>query len=407
MGEDMKNATTDILRRFRTLRVINATGTVTRLGGSLIHPEVIAAMAEAAQSSVDIGALQGYASEVISAHTGAEAGIVTCGAMAGLLVGAAACMTRMDLQKMSQLPDTTGMRNEFIIARSHRNSFDRGVRAAGARLMEVGLPDRFNGCGPRDTEVWEFESAISERTAGVLYLAREGSRPDLASVVRLAHRAEIPVLVDAAAELPPSRNLRRFIEEGADLVVFSGGKALGGPSGSGILCGRRDLVGSAFLQSIDMGGYSDWQPPAQLIDTGTLRGLPRHGIGRAGKVGKESIVGLLAALTRFVHEDEGSKSQRLKSIAAVLTDALGDVPGIKATLVEVPGYAGQFRVEVAVTTGTRASSASELAARLRNNATPVHVEATNADKGVLTLSPTCLSSEDVVIIRAAFERALR
>ncbi len=104
----------------------------------------------------------------------------------------------------------------------------------------------------RDTEAWEIAGAIGERTAGILYLARSDSRPPLAAVVRVAHAANIPVLVDAAAELPPASNLRRFIDEGADLVVFSGGKGIGGPSASGILCGRRRLVASALLQQLDL-----------------------------------------------------------------------------------------------------------------------------------------------------------
>jgi len=213
----------DILERFGFARVINATGTVTRLGASPMHPEVVAAMAAAAQCSVDIADLQARACAVIAQYTGAEAGIVTSGAMGGLLVGTAACIAGLDAVKMARLPDTEGMRNEFIVSRSHRNSYDHGVRAAGARLVEVGLPDRLTGCGVRDTEAWEFESAIGDRTAGILYLARANARPDLAAVVRVAHAAKIPVLVDAAAELPPAANLRRFIDDGADLVAFSGG----------------------------------------------------------------------------------------------------------------------------------------------------------------------------------------
>jgi D-glucosaminate-6-phosphate ammonia-lyase len=244
-----RNAVTDIFGRFGAARVINATGTVTRLGASLMDAEVIAAMAAAARCSVDIAELQGRASAVISACTGAEAGIVTSGAMAGLLVGAAACMAGLDPVKMGQLPDTLGMRNEFIVSRSHRNSYDHGVRAAGARLIEVGLPDRLTGCGVRDTEAWEFGSAIGERTAGILYLARKDSRPELGAVVRVAHAANIPVLVDAAAELPPSSNLRRFVDDGADLVAFSGGKGIGGPSASGIIWITCPKIGSQLRSS--------------------------------------------------------------------------------------------------------------------------------------------------------------
>ena len=226
---------TDIVGWLQLVPVINATGTVTRLGASPIDAGVIAAMSAASQLCVDMAELQARASRIISQCTGAEAGIVTAGAMAGLLAGAAACIAGLDPIKMAKLPDTDGMRNEFIVARSHRNSYDHGVRAAGARLVEVGLPDRLTACGVRDTEAWEIASAIGERTAGILYLASSDSRPALEQVVRVAHAARLPVLVDAAAQLPPAHNLKRFIEAGADLVVFSGGKSIGGPSASGIL----------------------------------------------------------------------------------------------------------------------------------------------------------------------------
>src|SRR6202044_1672727 len=150
-----------------------------------------------------------------------------------------------------------------------------------------------------------------ERTAGILYLARGNPRPALSAIVKIAHAARTPVLVDAADELPPRSNLRRFIEAGADLVVFSGGKGIGGPSASGILCGRRDLVASALLQQLDLDYlYDDWQPPARLIDKRDFAGVPRHGIGRACKVGKEQIAGLLTALARFSREDDAARNRR-------------------------------------------------------------------------------------------------
>ncbi len=391
----------DILARFGVTRVINAAGTVTRLGASRIHPEVIEAMNAAAQSSVDIGVLQGRACELISEYTGAAAGIVTSGAMGGLLVGTAACLAGLDPNKMARLPDTSGMRNEFVVPRSHRNSYDHGVRAAGARLIEVGLPDRLTACGVRDTEAWEIESAITERTAGVLYLARSDARPTLPEVVRVAQSARVPVLVDAAAELPPASNLRRFIEEGADLVAFSGGKGLGGPSASGILCGRRDLVGSALLQQLDLDYlYSDWQPPPQLIDKRDLPGVPRHGIGRGCKVGKEQIVGLLAALMRFAQETDTARTQRFAAIADSLVAALRELPALEVRGVCDGAHGGLPLVEV------RILDAIALAARLRAGTPSVHVDSTNADEGVLVLVPTCLSEDDVPILGAAFSAAL-
>ena len=153
---------------------------------------------------------------------------------------------------MARLPDTTGMKNEVIVVRSQRNFYDHAVRAVGVRLVEVGLPDRYAGAGVRDAEAWEIADAITDQTAAVFYVADSAAQPPLAEVVTVAHAAGIPVIVDAAAQLPPQGNLRRFIEEGADLVAFSGGKAINGPQGTGILCGRRDLVMAAALQHLDL-----------------------------------------------------------------------------------------------------------------------------------------------------------
>ncbi len=394
---------TDIIDRLQLVPVINATGTVTRLGASPMASEVIAAMVAAAPLSVDMAELQARASRIIAQCTGAEAGIVTAGAMAGLLAGAAACMAGLDPVKMAKLPDTDGMRNEFIVARSHRNSYDHGVRAAGARLVEVGLPDRLTACGVRDTEAWEFASAIGERTAGILYLARSDSRPALEEVARVAHAARLPVLVDAAAELPPAANLRRFIEAGADLVVFSGGKSIGGPSASGILCGRRPLVASALLQQLDLDYlYEDWNPPAELIDKSDFPGVPRHGIARSCKVGKEQVVGLLSALTRFAQDDDGARNRRFAAITEALCVALRRVPGLQVRATQDAGHADLPLVAVDLAP----PAAARVAARLRASSPAIHVDATLADGGTLVLVPTCLKIGDVEPIAVGFENAL-
>ena len=395
----------DLAARLQSARVINATGTVTRLGASPIDARVVSAMAEAAQSSMDIAELQAQASLIIARCTGAEAGIVTSGAMAGLLVGAAACIAGFDPARMARLPDSEGMPNEFIVPRSHRNSYDHGVRAAGARLVEVGLPDRLTTCGVRDTEAWEIDSAIGGRTAGILYLAGAESRPPLEEVVRVGREAGVPVLVDAAAQLPPAQNLRHFIEAGADLVVFSGGKGIGGPSASGILCGRRRLIASALLQQLDLDYlYEDWQPPAGLIDKREFRGVPRHGIGRACKVGKEQIVGLLVALCAFAEEDDGARNRRLAVIADGLFEALRSLPLVEVRRTCDCARADMPLVEVVLSPG--GPSAALIAARLRTGTPAVHVDTTNADRGVLLLAPTCLSAPHVSLIAAAFKAAL-
>jgi D-glucosaminate-6-phosphate ammonia-lyase len=384
--------------------IINAAGSVTHLSASPIAADIARAMAAVAQSSIDIADAQGRASDLIAELTGAEAGIVTSGASAGLLLGAAACLAGLDAGAMDRLPDTSGMRNEFIVPRSHRNSYDHAVRAAGGRFVEAGVADRIVGVGVRDTEGWEIEGAITARTAGLFYVARPDSRPALSEVAAIARRSRLPLLVDAAAELPPQGNLRRFIDEGADLVVFSGGKAIGGPMASGILCGRRSLIASALLQQLDLDfEFDSWQPPASLIDKHELKCVPRNGIGRSCKVGKEQIVGLLLALKAFAGTPDAVREERLTLVAQSLFEALRMEPRLQARVISDDENRGVPRVEI------RAAGldAQELAHRLRAGTPSVRVDASRARSGVLLLIPTCLSLEDAAPIARAFAHALR
>jgi D-glucosaminate-6-phosphate ammonia-lyase len=384
--------------------IINAAGSVTHLSASPIAADIACAMTAAAQTSIDIADAQAHASALIAKHTGAEAGIVTSGASAGLLLGAAACLAGLDAGAMDRLPDTARMRNEFIVPRSHRNSYDHAVRAAGGHFVEVGVADWIVGVGVRDTEDWELEGAISDRTAGFFYVARPQSRPALSVVAAIARRNRLPLLVDAAAELPPKANLRRFIDEGADLVVFSGGKALGGPMASGILCGRRSLIVSALLQQLDLDfEFESWQPPAALIDKHELRCVPRNGIGRSCKVGKEQIVGLLLALEAFASTSDEARAERQTRVAQALLEALRAQPRLNARVVEDAEGRGVPRVEI------RAAGvdAQELADRLRAGSPSVRVDTSRARTGALLLIPTCLDMADAAPIAIAFAQALR
>src|SRR5438445_5346669 len=192
----------NIFEQIGVAPVINAAGPVTRLSGGIMAGAVAQAMAEATQHCVDMTELQACASEIIAAATGAEAGYVTSGAAAGLLLGAAACMTGLNPGRMARLPVTAGMKNEAVMVRSQRNFYDHAVRTTGATIVEVGLPDRYAGAGIRDAEEWEIADAIGDSTACVLYVAGPQARPSLPDVVRVAHAAGVPVLVDPAAQLP-------------------------------------------------------------------------------------------------------------------------------------------------------------------------------------------------------------
>ncbi len=245
----------NLLKQYSLQPVINASGSVTRLGGAPMSQAVIDAMAEMAQHTVPLDELQGIACRAIVSATHTEAGLITAGAAAGLTLGTAGILTGWDRSRMESLPDTAGFANEFVVSREHRSGYDHAVRAAGAKLIEVGFNDIVSGAGVRRTEIWEYEAAFRESTAGVLYVLGPGSVPPLPLVVDVAHKHNLPVLVDAAGELPPRANLTEITATGADLVVFSGGKSIRGPQSSGILAGRRDLVGSAFVQMMDLDEY--------------------------------------------------------------------------------------------------------------------------------------------------------
>jgi L-seryl-tRNA(Ser) seleniumtransferase len=381
--------------------IVNAKGTATRLSGGPMRPEVAAAMAEAAGACVDMAELQAAASRTIAETTGAEAGLVTAGAAAGLLLGTAACLTGLDPAAMGRLPYTTGLKDEVIVARSQRNAYDHAVRAAGARLVEVGLPDRVGGAGVRDAEAWEIEAAIGERTAAVLWVAGPKAVPPLAEVVRVAHRHGLPVLVDAAAQLPPAANLRRFTALGADLVAFSGGKGLGGPQASGILCGRRDLIMAAALQMLDMDAWPEqFRPPASFIDTSRLPGLPRHGIGRSCKVGKEQVVGLLTALRLFVEADAGRRREGWLDRAQRIAAGLADLPGLAARVRD----AGEIpEVEVQVADGVEARA---LALALERQQPSIRLDWEEIGDGRLLVSPICLRDGEEAAVVDGFRRGL-
>ena len=390
---------TNIYGKLGVQTIINASGPSTRLSGSIMPPEVSEAMREASEYCVDIAELQARASEVIAEITGAEAGYVTSGAAAGLLLGTAACVAGLDPGKMNRLPDTSGMKNEVIISRIQRNFYDHAIRSVGIRLVEVGLADRFAGAGVRDTEAWEIEDAITDRTAAVCYVANPHALPLLPEVVEVAHAHGVPVIVDAAGQLPPASNLQRFISEGADLVAFSGGKTIRGPQSSGILAGKRDLIMSVALQHLDQDIYFDqWTPPSSLIDKDRLPGAPQHGIGRPCKVGKEEIAGILTALKLFVEEPEEDRYQRWQSLIDQVVDALQDIPGTEVAALSDRRRSDIPMAQLTLNEEPLGLSALDLVIRLQNGTPGIHANPSRSSEGIVLFGPACLKEGEPEII---------
>lgn len=265
----------DVYEQLGVKKLINAYGPVTKVGGSLMPSEVIEVMAKANKAFVDIDELQERVGERIAELVGVEAAIVTAGAAAGLAVAAAACMAGANSVRAKQLPDTCGMSDEIVILRSHRIHYDQAVRVSGARFVEVGFNDW--------TTIEDIEPFVTESTAAVLYVAKfetaMGSVP-LQQIIEMAKSRDVPVIVDAADELPPASNLHRFIDMGADLALFSGGKDLRGPQASGLVLGKKALIRACAYHN-----------------------CPNYGIGRPMKVAKESIVGLVKAVELYIQQD--------------------------------------------------------------------------------------------------------
>jgi L-seryl-tRNA(Ser) seleniumtransferase len=282
-------------------RVINAWGTLTRVGGSLMPPEVLDAMTGAAGAYVDLDELHVRAGEHLARALAVPAAFVTSGAAAGLALAAAACIAGDDAARMAALPDTAGLPHVIAMHRAQRNRYDQCLRVPGAAIREFGGADQ--------TEPWELEAALGPDVAAIFYVAEyanaRGSLP-FETVVRIAAARGLPVIVDAAAELPPVENLWDFVRRGAALVVFSGGKDLRGPQASGLVLGRADLVRACRANS-----------------------SPNQRIGRPMKAGKEEIVGLVAAVDRYLALDHAARMARWEDQVAAIVSAFEGVPSVR------------------------------------------------------------------------------
>jgi L-seryl-tRNA(Ser) seleniumtransferase len=386
----------DIYDELGVPTVINATGTKTRISGSLIREEAVTAMAEASESFVRISDLQARASDLISTVTGAEAGYVTSGASAGLLLAAAASIAGDDLDSMYQLPDTEGLADEILVPRTHRTGYDHALRAAGATLVDIGTNDPYLGTGSRSVEPWEIAESITENTAAVAYLQKEYTDPPLPEVVDIAHAHDVPVIVDAAAEVPPVSNFSRFIDEGADLVAFSGGKAVRGPQTTGILAGRADLIESVALQQLDMHAADPvWDPPTDLIDVDRFDGVPRQGIGRSLKVGKEELAGLITALDLFVEEDHAALGEEWLDRASLVAERLAPESALSTRVTEADKVS--IAPEVVVTLDEEAAdlTTTDLVLSLRREDPRIFVGADSLADDAFTINPMCLTDDQV------------
>lgn len=382
-----------LLSRYGLDRVVNAIGYATPLGNCCPSSEVRDAMVAASQTYLRIDQLQQRASKVIANITGAQAGHVVNGASGGLVLAAAACMTGLDPVRMNRLPHTAGMPDEIVVHRAHRYDYDHAVRQAGAQLIEVGFPEL--------TFAYDFEAALGPETAAVLYRADKPANVlPLSDVVRIAHANGVPVIVDAALTVPPVSSLRAHTDAGADLVVFSGGKAIEGPPASGFVAGREDLITAVRLQHLDMDVRVDTWMLRDLIDDGTVLGPPYQGIGRAMKVGKEQIVGLLVALEEYIARDHEADLGRWRDAVARIASSLDPLPAGIELVVDHGGRPEGYVPQLRLRFGERAR-ASAVLRRMQEHDPPVFLNEGGLWCGDLVVVPTnLLPGDEAVLVEA-------
>ena len=372
----MTTLSSDFYQRLGVKRIINAASWITVYGGSIMPPAVVGAMEEASRWFVDLHELNQKAGEVIARLTGAESGLVTAGSAAGMMLEAAACMAGTDPAKIWQLPDTAGMKSEIVIHRAHRVNYDHNFRGAGAQLVEIG--------NTGTTQEWELESAIGENTAAVAYIfgPRRGGALPLPKVVEIAHERDVPVIVDAAAMLPPPENPSKYLDQGADLVSFSGDKGVLGPQSTGILAGRADLIEAAYANSA---------PNSEAI-------------GRAAKVCKEEIAGLVTALEIFVDTDFDAVQAGWRAKSAYVAEQLGDIEGLRADLLEArPDLdepdSNTARTQVIFTQAWTGPSQSEVVRLLEDGDPGIRVRASQIDDSFLFIPVNVRDGEEEVVAR--------
>jgi D-glucosaminate-6-phosphate ammonia-lyase len=348
--------TIDIRPELGQRQVINVSGTMTSLGASIVVPQAIDAMNRGLPQFFDMSALHRYASGVIADLTGGEAGFVTASCASGITLAVAAAMTGSDLHAIEQLPDTASLKNEVLILSGHMVSFgapvEQMIRLAGAKVVPVGQAT--------SSSAYQLSGAITDRTAAAVFVVShhvvDYAQVPLKTFVEVCHAKGIPVIVDAASEY----DLRLFLVSGADLAVYSGHKFLGGPT-SGIITGSKDLIRACYLQN--------------------------RGIGRGMKVGKETIIGVSAALTAWKTRDHEGIRARERAALDLWLAALADRPGVTATIIPDPTDNPLDRLKVTIAPQDSRITAWNLAMRLAMGDRPVIVRDHEVEHGHFFLDP--------------------
>lgn len=293
----------DIIRELGVRTFINAAGTYTALTASIMPHEVMEAMRVSSTRFVSLVELQTKVGERLAQLLKCESAMVTSGAAGALTVGTAGCVTGKDPKAILQMPGATGLKSQVIMQKSHRFGYDHAVSAAGVKIVEI------------ETEA-ELLAAAGPKTAMMLFFndAEPRGRIDNPGWVRLGKQLGIPTFIDAAADTPPVENLWKYTAMGYDLVTFSGGKGIRGPQSAGLLLGRKDLIEAARLNT---------SPIAATLSRGM-------------KVNKEEMVGMLAAVERFLKLDHAAERREWDRRADVIRKAAMKLKSVESDIVVPP-----------------------------------------------------------------------
>jgi L-seryl-tRNA(Ser) seleniumtransferase len=355
--------------------VINAWGTLTMLGGSLMEKETTEVIKEAAGYFVDMSELHEKAGQKVAELLGVEAACITSGAAAGIAISAAACMAGTNKANILQLPDTHGMKNEVIILKCHRTLYDQALLLSGAKVIEIGSASF--AC------IEMLEKAITEKTCMFFYASEaESLRGSLkiTDLVPVLKSHSVPLVIDAAAELPPKSNIVKYLDEGADLVVFSGGKEIRGPQSSGVIVGRKDLIRACDLNC-----------------------CPNHSIGRSMKIDKETIIGCVKAIELFMKRDYDQEMRRWESWVDRVINTLSHKQEIKIWkgIPQEPGVEPRIIPRAYITSNRE--SAAGIQKKLLNCVPAIKA---GIEGGALAINPQCLYEDQIQIVIDKLEEVL-
>lgn len=348
-------------------RVVNACGRMTALGVSTIHDEVAGVLKEAAQSYVVIEELIDKAGELISTHTGGEDSCVTVCASAGIMISMAGIIAKDNIAYIEQMPDSDGMKNEIIIQKGHAVNFNASItqmiRMGGGRPVEVG---QANKVLPE-----HIRTAITEKTAALFYCKShhcvQKGMVSMETMAGIAHEHGLPLVVDAAAE----EDLRVYLEKGADLVIYSGAKALEGPT-SGFITGRKDLITYCKKQY--------------------------KGVGRAAKIGKEGIMGIVKALELYDSRDEEAEGRRQLGIVNEVIEGVADIPYITAEVAGDDAGRQIYRARLKIDERLSPLTALEMVEKLREGDPAVYTRDHYANTGIIFIDPRPMLKGDAQIV---------